>query len=345
MSVEEALRKYESIVKIDDFMIYEKDFADKIISALSNRYLQDKNEVCLVHTIEDIVNAIKNFQTISKVFSISTKSIFIHGTKSHVKFNYYGQPTKPIELGDLIFISSVVYHNRKYFEKLTINQFKKDKKKAQSISWRIDNKKQLYLLSRFPAFEGVKGIVPKEKYHLSNYSGCLGSYGLLCRPGDFSFVSAIRLDSYIGHNMRLKKTELYNMDDRTLKYSYAYHPIFCPIALVVYFFPHNILGNCHFSSNVYDFIHEYLRMNVGEPVFTKEGLSNLQAKRFLHKLLSAIRIKAKKENDEAAINFIDDFLRVNYADDERQNRFYENLDFDPEGGRIGIVHTTIDLGE
>ena len=345
MSFEKAISKYESIVKIDDFIIYEKDFADKIISALSNRYLQDKNEVCLVHTIEDIVNKIKNFQTISKVFSISTKSIFIHGTKSHVKFNYYGQTTKPIELGDLIFISSVLYNNRKYFEKFTINQFKKDKKKTQSISWRIDNKKQLYLLSRFPAFEGVKGIVPKKKYHLSNYSGCLGSYGLLYRPGDFSFVSATRLDSYIGHNTSLKKTELYYMDDRALKFLYTRYPIFYPKALVLYFPPHNILGNCHFSSNVYDFIHEYLRMNVGELVFTKEGLSNLQAKRFLHELLSTIRIKAEKENDKAAINFIDDFLRVNYAYDERQNRFNENLDFDPEGGGIGIVHTTIDLGE
>lgn len=344
MSANSVVGKFANIVKTDDFVKYEKDLADEIVSALSNRYTQGKGEVSLVHAIEDIFKKTKNFQTISQAFTISTKAIFIHGNKSHVKFNYYGQPATK-ELGDLIFISSVVHDNKKYFEKITINQSKRDEKKAKRSSWDIYEKKQLYLLSRFPTFEGVRGIVPKKKYHLPNYSGCLGSYGLLCRPGDFSFVSATRLDSYLGQNNSLKKTELYNLDDKSLGSSYVGCPIISPTAWVIYFSPHNILRNCHFSSDVYDFIHEYLRMNVGEPVFIKDGLSNLQAKRFLLELLSAIRTKVKREQDEEAVTFIDEFLKIQYADDGKQNGFDEKLDFDPEGRGIAIIHTSINLRE
>jgi len=330
-----AMKKYLETVKSDDFVRYEKEFADRILCALSNRYRQDKNEIHLVHTIEDIVNQFGDF-TISNIFELSTKSIFIHGKKSHVQFKYYGEWAEPIELGDLIFIISIIYNKKKYFEKFTINQFKKDKRKSRSISWSIRNKKQLYLLSRFPTFRGVRGIIPKKNYSLPNYSGCLGSYGLLHRPGDFAFVSATRLDSFIGDKKTLKMIELYNLVNNRVRHPFDLCPIFYPAVW-------DIFCNCHFSHDVFSFVHQYLRMNIGEPVFLKEGIDNPQASNFLHELMGAIANKARKEGDKRILSFIKSFRRFPYVNRERENRFHEGVDFD--GGGVGIVHTTIGLRE
>jgi len=43
------------------------------------------------------------------IFKISTKSIFIHRNKFLAEFEYYGERIKK-ELGDLIFILSVIYN-------------------------------------------------------------------------------------------------------------------------------------------------------------------------------------------------------------------------------------------
>ena len=99
----------------------------------------------------------------------------------------------------MIFIVSVYFQGKKYFEKLTINQFKKANKTS---SWSIKNKEQLFLLSRFPVFRGIQGsIIDEKNYAIPNYSGCLGSYGFLYKPGDFAFVSATKLDSYVGQKI------------------------------------------------------------------------------------------------------------------------------------------------
>ncbi len=347
MDIERAVEKYLVAIRSDIFAEYEKEFAQKITSALAKGYLQNSHETPLVQIVEDVVNNVDNLNR-KDHFELSTRSIFIHGNKSQVKFDCYGQSVPSIELGDLIFIISVVFDNKKYFEKFTINQFKRDKRNTKSISWSIGNRKQLYLLSRFPTFRGVKGLIPKKDFNLPNYSGCLGSYGLLYNPGDFAFVSATGLDSFIGHKKTLKKKELYHL---TEKYLFPYFPYFYPdidelLSLSSEFKRYlswNLFGNYHRAYNVFDFAHKYLRVGIGEPIFMKIGIYNSLAKNFLHELFSAVKIKARRERD--ILKFIDGFFRYDYASSEGEGSFRGNIEFDFEGGGIGIIHTIINLGE
>jgi len=339
MSISQVLEKYKEATTSDTFAKYEKGFSDKIVSALSKGYVQQLCEPCLVRIVEDVVNSVRSFNDKGQrpYFELSTKSIFIHGNKSHVRFKYYGNWIDSIELGDLIFIISIVYQSKKYFEKITINQFKRDKNKPKSTSWGITNKKQLYFLSRFPAFEGVKGLIPKKTYYLPNHSGCLGSYGLLHKPGDFAFVSATRLNYFIGDRTTLKMTELYNLVDVRVRHPFQWWgEIFYPWIGF-------ILGNCHFSNDVFSFVHDYLRASIGEPVFTRIGVGNPQVRLFLDDLMSAIKSKGKREKSEKMQDFVNEFRKFSYVDIEDLGRHNRDGDFD--GGGIGIIHTTIDLGE
>src|SRR5207249_11496126 len=122
-------------------------------SVLSLRYSKGSYEPSLVKVVEDVVNSLNGFRSTSPggELQIFTRALFIHGSKSYVEFDYYAQKAKK-ELGDIIFIVSAVYKGRKYFEKVTINQAKKDRTKPRRPRWAIDQK-QLYLLSRFPNFE------------------------------------------------------------------------------------------------------------------------------------------------------------------------------------------------
>ncbi|GFP37903.1 hypothetical protein HKBW3S44_01583, partial [Candidatus Hakubella thermalkaliphila] len=248
------------------------------------------------------------------------------------------------------------FNGWKYFEKLTINQFKKDKRGSMSISWSIDNRGQLYLLSRFPTFRGVKGLIPKKESTLPNYSGCLGSYGLIYKPGDFAFVSATALDSFMGQKNTLKKGELYLLTYKSKKYPFFFPYFYPDINELLYlidkfyrrygfkwYFLWNIFDNYHYAYNTFDFTHKYLTMGIGEPLFMKIGIDNLHARNFLHEFLSAIRIKVREERD--VLNFMDGFFRYRYAGNGGEGGFRQNIEFDFEGGGIGVIHTIINLGE
>jgi len=361
MSIHEALRKYVDVIHSDAFGRYQNDFAQRISSLLSKGYLEMLREPPLVQIVENVVNSvdglsIKDDQT---YFELSASSIFIHGNKSQVEFECYGRKVQR-ELGDLIFIMSVVFNGRKYFEKLTVSQFKKDRTSKRDISWRIDNKEQLFLLSRFPAFRGVKGLIPRRDFKLPNYSGCLGSYGLLYTPGDFAFVSATELDSLVSPGDRLKKSELYLFAHNKTEASPLPHfLLFRPYMDELLHFFHrafpepvlaellrwNLFGNYQEAHNVFDFAQKYLIMGIGEPTFMLAGVSNRHARAFLHQLLSALRVKAKREKSRNLVNFIRRFWRYGYAGDEGEGGFDESIESDFDGGEIGIVHTILNLGE
>jgi len=164
----------------------------------------------------------------------------------------------------------------------------------------MSNKGQLYLLSRFPAFEGFLGsIIPMREYILPNYSKCLGSYGLLYKPGDFVFVSAIDLDSLIGVRNSVRMNELYPLPN-TVRYS-PFLPHFYPDMHELFYLMEKFyrrygfmndlcwyfFNNYHFSYNIFDFAHKYLTVGIGEPIFMARGIDNPQTRSFLHDLLSA----------------------------------------------------------
>jgi hypothetical protein len=139
-SIKSVVDKYVAATRSDAFATYEKDFAEAISIALSTGYRENRYEPKLVKGIEDVVNRLNRLSMRRhSPFEISTKSIFIHGNKSQVEFSYYGQ-RKQTEFGDLIFIVSVALNGKKYFEKMTVNQFKKDSLGSKGASWDISNR-------------------------------------------------------------------------------------------------------------------------------------------------------------------------------------------------------------
>lgn len=197
MSTEKVIENYIQLIETEHFSKYEKDFAHKIQMGLLEGYQQHDTEPKMVSNVEAIINKVNEFSASVNRFHISTKGIFIHGNKSQVEFEYSDGSKTQRELGDLIFIISIIYNNKKYFEKFTITQFKKS---TNDTRWDL-NKKQLYLLARFPTFKGAKGsIISEKEYNLSNYSSCLGSYGLLYKPGDFAFASAKIVEALLGNS-------------------------------------------------------------------------------------------------------------------------------------------------
>jgi len=354
--VEIVLKKYMNTIRSVTFLEYEKEFAQKIDSAMEEGYSKGLHEPDLVEIIVDNVKGCR-IRNKEQFFEISTESIFIHGHKSQVKFDFYGQEVQR-ELGDLIFIASIVFNGKKYFEKLTINQFKKDKANIRIVSWNLSNKEQLYLLSRFPPFEGVKGsLIPMRKYILPNYSGCLGSYGLIYKPGDFAFVSAIDLDSLVGARNSLRINELHHLP-ATVRYSPFPPHFYLDIDKFFYLMDKlfrrygfgndlywNFFNNYHFSYNISDFAHKYLTVGIGEPIFMVKGIYNPQARDFLHDLLLAARIKAESEGISDLRDFVDRFFGYDYMNNKGKKGFEEGMDIDFGGGGIGIIYTTMNLGE
>lgn len=385
MNIEKAIQKYSETVASEFFAMFEKEFAQRIICALSKGYSQSLYEPSLVEIIEKEINSNNGIIRRSKepYFEIETRAIFIHGNKSQVTFDYYGKRLQR-ELGDLIFIISLIFNGRKYFEKITINQFKKAKMQKRSISWDMKNKEQLYLLSRFPPFEGVKGsLIPNREFNLPNYSDCLGSYGMLYEPGDFAFVSAVRLESYLQNDNKVNGNDLFVLcEDKGVNYPfvlpyrwedwwhiYEYflhsHKHLCSTdSCICYnmlpFVP--LFGNCLFARNVFDFADKYLHFFIGEPTCAAIGKSNNHAKDFLYKLLSRLKVKAqqdKKEDAKKISNFVKSFFTYQYLNDEIENgirtgtksdfdgvdRISKEIESDYDGGGLTIVYTTINLGE
>ena len=367
MNIERLVRKYIDATKSDTFVRYEKEFAQQITSALAKGYLQGLHEPPLVQIVEDMVNSLRSLTMRNNrtYFELSTSSVFIHGNKSQVEFDYYGQSAQR-ELGDLIFIVSVVFNGKKYFEKFTINQLKKDKRSSKSILWSIENKKQLYLLSRFPTFRGVRGsLIPMRDFNLQNYSGSLGSYGFLHVPGDFAFVSATKLESYLGSRKTINGNDLYRLHGSLSNYPCRllgighprdieewfyicrklcrYEKLFCGLGQC---WPNiGILGNCHCTQNIHDFVDKYLKLCLGEPTLTEIGMNNPSAHAFLVDLLSSLKRLAGRRKEEKVCEFVDSFFSYRYAGGQGGREISENIEFDPEGGGIGIIYTTINLGE
>ena len=353
-----VIENYCKLIRTKDFVRYKNIFASKLKKALINEYNKGSKEPNMVSAVVDNINKKLSSFSINNRFEISTTSIFIHGPskgqETRVEFDYYGKKIKG-ELGDLIFILSVVYKNKKYFEKFTISQFKKDEKDDNKlIRWNLRNKKQVYLLSRFPTFKGVKGsIIPMKEFNLPNCFGCLGSFNLLYKPGDFVFISASLLETLLGKNKSISLNKISYLG-KLLSY---YLPFmgFCCWKIMRYecgfYFPDcyfdfkNILGFSHYAYKVYDFVDKYLRGFIGELAYSPIGWYNKPAGDFLKELLLKIRKKAKEKEDRNILSFIDEFFKYSYVGNQINRGGEDREEFDYEGGGIGIIHVLINLGE
>ena len=348
-----CIKKYVEITEEEQFIIYWKELAKRLLKGINNEYQQKSYEPDIVNTIETIINNIGQFRAENRNFNISTNSIFIHGNKSQVEFEYYGRKTQR-ELGDIIFILSVVYNGRKFFEKMTINQVKK----STTTSWDFSNnssKEQLYLLSRFPSFRGVKrSLIPMKEFNLPNISGCLGSHGLLYRPGDFALISSKELEMILLGKNRLKLNNLMKRISPNITCCFLCYLWFEECLYILHFYPKSkyirhfpfmcnlpVLGNSCVAYNVYDFSNKYLNGHIGELIYAKKLPYNRPAFQFLQDLLNAIRRKAQREQAKDVLNFISSFYKYGYGGQESEGYG----EFDYEGGGIGIIHTTVNLGE
>ena len=345
----EVIDKYVHLIRTESFAKYEKDFTRRIQEGLIKGFNQGFNELDLVR---EIVNSVNRMSKSFDKFKITTRGIFIHGSRSRVEFEYYGKRVRR-ELGDLIFILSIIYNGKKYFEKLTISQAKKGDSR---LRWNLSNKEQVYLLSRFPPFRGVKGsIIPSRDFNLPNHSGCLGSFNLLFEPGDFIFISAQRLESIVAN----RKSVSINALCRSWKILDIY-PLYSPYLYYyekdirfLYFLLHltknlippfvGVLGYSHYSPNVYDFSDKYLRGYIGELIYSKVRIYNKPALEFLLRLFYVMKEKARREKINELEEFVREFLAYPYANYKRGVE--DVVKPDSNGGGIGIIYTLINLGE
>lgn len=350
----ECIRRYADIINHDEFIRYWKNLAEELMRAIQDGYINNKVEPEIV---KEMTERVKNLKPVSiKGITIQTNSIFIHGNRSQVEFDYYGRTTVR-ELGDIIFILSVVYNGKKYFEKLTINQVKKSK----GVSWSFGdtgNKEQLYLLSRFPPFKGVKGsLIPQKHYNLPNFSGCLGTHGLLYHPGDFAAVSSKKLEDFL---LSLKNRKTIRLNDLFVLNTLQATMCLCHLSLFLdiarYFWKYYeflplpccnlpILGNYCTTSNAYEFSHRYLIGHVGELIYAKGLPYNENALKFLQDLFSAHKKKAGREGLALILDFIDSYYTHGYANAGGDGGGEDRGDVGGyEGGGFGIIHTIINLG-
>ena len=353
-----CLKKYIEVTKSEKFAVHWKRLSEKLLNGIREGYRARGREPSIVQVIENIINSVDQLDTDGDKFYISTKSVFVHGSKSQVEFEYHGRKTQR-ELGDIIFILSVVYNGSKYFEKMTITQVKKSK----GISWNFRSesaREQLYLLSNFPRFKGVDhSLILGEDYNLPNYSGCLGSHGLLYYPGDFALVSSKKLEIFLLERSRLRWRDLISINfspscclfislDRPMGYEFeeilnCYHKFVQFNCLYFKYFPLTcnllpVLGNECIAYNAYDFSDKYLRGYIGELIYAKELYHNELALRFLLALLASIE-KRKGEFKK----FVDNFKKFKYnPHGYKENENTHKNESDDKGG-IGIIHTVINL--
>lgn len=356
MAIDECISNYISSVNSYEFSMYEKEFAGVLQRALCCGYERNKKEWELVALIEKVVNYLNTIQPSKKGPKISTKSIFIHGPKSQVEFEFENKKTQR-ELGDIIFVVSVVFKGQKYFEKITINQMKKESKNTR---WYLNNKsskEQLHLLSEFPPFSGAeKGSkIPSNNYWLANNSKNLGSYCLLFSPGDFSYISAYELATFIKKTKNKKSIDsndlflfqrelgVFKNEDRT---NNSLNSLIDSISRADNLpIANKVLASCLFSQNIYDFSSDYLRSNIGEFIHAEVGPYNFKAKKFFHDFLYSMSNVEEKKHKEDINAFLNNFQQYPYTAGDNFSLERPQDSFNFKAGGIGIVHTIVDVGE
>ncbi len=313
----------------DRFVQFTKELSFK----LNNILCEDLKEVESVKKWVDTFNNTNEFN--DNGVSIKFNSVFIHGfdhrfnhyeNGSHpsgVEFDYLNNSKSKKELGDILFISSFCENNQKYLEKISINQTKWGVIKKTTSTWEIDEK-QLYLISRFPRFNGVNGsIIPNCDFNIEDYSKGLGSYGLMTKE-NFIYVSALDVLQFIGGKKSINLNDLKNCQRN------EFHP-----DVFWYVYSDLIRFSKLYCGNTYEFVTEYLRGKIGE-VIDGEHNTNKEAKRLLNHMLSNIKSYSQQTNNQNVINFLN-----NYGDfTDSDNLINNNIDLN---GNFGIIQMKINL--
>jgi len=343
----EGIIEFSKATTENAFIAEEKEICSAIQTVLANVYLNDGDEVELVKKTIETLNS-------SRGYHFNLESAFIHGNRSQIEFQYYGKKATK-ELGDLLIVSTMTRRGAPLLQKLTIIQAKRDTKKA--CTWGID-KEQLFFLSNWPQFSGIKGIFPKRSLAIPDHSGCLGSYYLYREPGDFVFISARELELVLGSQKRiafddllksqtdikshrqilhnsLPISSLVNYEELYYileKYLYRYYKMGRPFP----FFSHiidsasQILQNVYFCKNVNDSISNFARLNIGEPIYSVESI--IPVNDLAYRILNTI-VRYVMRMDEGALGRLRSF--------NADAPYLEELDM--KGVRVGIIHSVTEV--
>jgi len=331
--VYKAIWKYNKITYEPVFRGYVREFGYKLRIATGD----NPHEVDIVRKVVDELGGFERRGPDG--VTLSTSTAFIHG-KIMASFDFRGDEVRR-ELGDLIFILSVVYRNLIFFEKLTISQAKV----TRNGVWDLSNEAQLYLLSRFPPFK-ISGR--DREYRLPNYTYTLGSYTLFdLRENDLVYISAGLLEEIVSAND--SRVERVNREKLLRCYYYSlflsYHrnwyvpwlldlPTFIPPPLL----SRKVLGVSLCSLDAFEFASNFLRGFIGEPAFSATGYYNCSIASFLQKLISYF------EGKKCFEDFAQHFTQYRYPYDVPDPEGMEIEERGGEGG-TGIIHTVINLGE
>lgn len=351
-----ALEKYCTFIAEKNFWIFVRKWAFTLYSAMWNKSL---NEPQVVKKIVQELNGLG-------FAGIRTYTAFVH-QKPYVRFCDYNLTERKAELGDLIFIISVIHKRRKIFERVTINQAKK------GAAPKIDAR-QLFLLSRFPAFRLPKKWGGKV-YALPNYSHCLGSHSLL--GDEFTFISSVLLDYALGPNQPFKVDKLTNLFDhkdflfpRVILKSDSFSIVnqcksklreklwnwpdyFCHLWLGHHWhwweiLPVPMIRNFGYAWNARRFASAYLLSWIGEIIWGNPSSPNPQAWELIQDIVSSMASLSDKTVQE----FVDKFHKYPYegeipgkVTEGNNGGGIDDEDEEVDAGGFGIVYTEVNLDE
>lgn len=300
----------------------------------------NKSEPVLV---EKVTKALNGLDDDNGKIHIRTLSKFIHGAASMVKTDTLIGRKR--ELGDMIFIVTLVLNGKPEFERITINQCKKSEK-GKMLNWKIA-KEQLLLLAKFPSFT-AQGSFPGKGRHCSwkDFSGCLGSYGLFDEvDSEFRFLSATRIHQYLCLHKKLlggrksSAAEYFKIDKQGDLLQISEKCMNCNR----WFLPgrhedlHNLCENgidlcvarpCpnqHFAKDIDDFSNKYLTLQIGEPTIAFGRIVNPK----LAKVAEELKTLLDAPQDTPSRPF----------PKSKKTR----KDMPEEGKGIGIIYTIIDV--
>jgi len=275
---------YPDLIRViwsQDFVHFQEQLSRSWYSAMVKGYQSGASEDKLV---QRLVNASKGI-SFPKWPNIKIGSKFIHGHRSQVEYEDFNGERCQCELGDMAIVSAVVEDKRTVFLRLCFVQNKKGMNKKTVVKWEIDER-QLFLLKHFPPITGRSGILKGfQNTRFTNWSRCLGAYGLLYEPGEMTFISAPLLASL----MKGKKS--INSRDIALPTTYPYHCAPWPYCHVyTYYEPFDypriplpycgtspVLGNTIFARDIYDFIVAWTQLNIGEIVVCDRNIIDNEA--------------------------------------------------------------------
>ena len=209
--------------------------------------------------VERLTENLKDFSQPFGRYNLKIESEFIHGTRSRVRLSN----GVVVEAGDAIFVAELNL-KKKVFYRTFITQFKN---LTEDTAWKphkAGDSNQLYLLSKFPPFEGVMGLFnlkDKKEWFFSNLSDTLGMYSFIIKRQDTFWISA-KLLEYI-----LNQYGQFDIKRFPIYFPFYFDCLkFSTFLWLHYINPFSLVSTCLAAPSSVDFFIQYALLFIGEPL-------------------------------------------------------------------------------